>query len=150
MDADSSKINAQYQTLLVVWFALLVSQFLFVLIIYFVRPALFHFDPAAPLLGSNFLIVISLAVVSLSNLVMSFTWEKKYLNQSVTEQNVFLVQTALITSCALCEAISLCGLLLAFVANYQYFFLFFGLGILGTILHMPSRKNLLTASYKRL
>jgi hypothetical protein len=48
----------------------------------------------------------------------------------------------------LCEAISLLGVALAFAFSYQYFFLWFALGILGTILHFPKRDNLVAASYK--
>jgi hypothetical protein len=148
MNTDDSKISAQYQTLLVVWFALLVSQFLFLGVIYFVKPTLVHFDPAKSLLGSNPTLVVALGVVSLFCLVLSFVWEKKLLDRSVAQQSVALVQVALINACALCEAISLLGVLLAFAAAYSYFFLFSGLGILGTILHFPSRESLLAAGLK--
>jgi len=148
MKADNQKINAQYQTLFVIWFALTISQCLFVLLIFFVKPQLFHLDVSKPLLGTQPILVIALGAASLAALVASPVMEKKLLDQSVAQQNVGLVVQALITGCALCEAISLFGLFLAFAADYSYFFLFFGLGILGTILHFPSRKNLLAASYK--
>ena len=148
MNADNQKINAQYQTLLVVWFALIVSQLLFVLLVFFSRPELFHLDASKPMLGSQPILVIVLTAASLAALVTSFVMEKKLLDQSVVKQDVGLVQQALITGCALCEAISLFGLFLAFATNYSYFFLFSGLGVLGAILHFPSRKNLLAASYK--
>jgi len=148
MDADNQKINAQYQTLLVLWFALTVSQCLFVVLVFFTRPQLFRLDTSKPLLGSQPILVIALGAASLAALAASFVMEKRLLDQSVTQQNVGLVQQALIMSCALCEAISMFGLFLAFTADYSYFFLFSGLGILGAILHFPTRKNLLAASYK--
>ena len=148
MNANDQKINAQYQTLLVIWVSLTISQFLFVLLTFFVKPQLFRLDASKPLLGSQPIMVVALAAASLAALAASFVMEKKLLDQSVAEQNVGLVVQALITGCALCEAISLFGLFLAFAADYSYFFLFFGLGILGTLLHFPSRKNLLAASYK--
>jgi hypothetical protein len=58
------------------------------------------------------------------------------------------VQTAMIIGCALCESISLFGLLLVFLEGYQYFFLWFALAILGFVLHFPRRENLIAASYK--
>ena len=48
----------------------------------------------------------------------------------------------------LIESITMFGLLLAFVVDYQWFFLWFLLGIGATILHYPSRKNIDAASYK--
>ena len=150
MNPDTEKQNAQYQTLLVLWCALLVSQFLFVVLLFFVKPNLFHFDAAKPLLGSNPPLVIGLAVVGIGSLFFSFVFEKKFLNQSVEQQNVGLVQQALIMACALCEVVSLFGLLLAFVMDYSYFWIFFLFGILGIILHFPRRSNLEAASFKKL
>jgi hypothetical protein len=37
---------------------------------------------------------------------------------------------------------------MAFAFSYQYFFLWFALGILGMILHFPKRDNLIAAAYK--
>jgi hypothetical protein len=39
--------------------------------------------------------------------------------------------------------------MLAFVADYQYFFLWFILGIGATIFHFPRRDNLIAAGYKK-
>jgi F0F1-type ATP synthase membrane subunit c/vacuolar-type H+-ATPase subunit K len=89
------------------------------------------------------------AVLAISNLGMSFVFGRKYINQAIAEQKVELVQTAVIIGCALCEAISLYGVVMAFAFSYQYFFLWFALGILGTILHFPKRDNLIAASYKK-
>jgi hypothetical protein len=54
----------------------------------------------------------------------------------------------MIVGCALCESVSLFGIMLAFVADYQYFFLWFILGIGSMIFHFPRRDNLIAASYK--
>jgi hypothetical protein len=60
-----------------------------------------------------------------------------------------MVQTGLIIAVALCEASSLFGLTLAFAFDYQYFFLWIILGILGIALHFPRRSELHAASYKK-
>ncbi|MEO6587907.1 MAG: hypothetical protein ABIP06_01150, partial [Pyrinomonadaceae bacterium] len=128
---ENKKINIEklYQTLVVIWFALFISQFLFLVILYFVKPALFQFDFSQPILPGKFTVIVGIfALVALTNLAVSFLIRKKYLDQAVAEQNVYFVQTALVTGCALCESVSLFGLMLAFVANYQYFFLWFILG----------------------
>ena len=60
MNANDQKINAQYQTLLVIWVSLTISQFLFVLLTFFVKPQLFRLDASKPLLGSQPIMVIAL------------------------------------------------------------------------------------------
>jgi len=151
MNPNPQKMSVEeaHRTLVIIWFALLVAQFLFLVIIYFVRPGVFRFDFSKPLLGENAWIIIVFALVAISNLVTSFVLSRKNLNQAVAEQNIGLVQAAMIVGCALCEAISILGLILVFAYSYQYFFLWFALGILGMILHFPKRGNLVAASYKR-
>lgn len=147
---QNSKINPEgaYGTLLTVWGALLMSQFMFLVIVFFIKPELFKFDLTIPLLGDNAVIVIALAAVSLADLVISIVLRKKFVERSVTEQNIGLVQTGMIVGCALAEAISLFGLLLAFAFDYQYFFMFSILGIIGILLHFPKRGDIHAASYK--
>lgn len=147
---QNEKINPEgaYGTLLTIWAALLMSQFMFLVLVFFTKPELFKFDITKPLLGDNAVIVIALAAISLADLVISIVLRKKFVERSVTEQNIGLVQTGMIVGCALAEAISLFGLLLAFVFNYQYFFLFSILGIIGILLHFPKRNDVHSASYK--
>ncbi|MBP7474001.1 MAG: hypothetical protein KBF83_03360 [Pyrinomonadaceae bacterium] len=147
---QNEKINPEgaHVTLLTVWGALLMSQFLFLVIVFFAKPELFKFDFTKPLLGENAIIVIALAAVSLADLVISIVIRKKFVERAVTEQNIGLVQTGMIIGCALAEATSLLGLLLAFVFDYQYFFLFSILGIIGILLHFPKRGDIHAASYK--
>jgi hypothetical protein len=142
-------VEQVYKTIIVIWFALLVSQFLLLVVIYFAKPEIFKFDFSKPLLGENFLIIVVFALLAISTLGLSFVMSRKFLNQAVERQSIALVQTALVIGCALCEAVSLFGLVLVFAFSYQYFFLWFALGILGTILHFPKRDSLVAASYKR-
>ncbi len=149
MQNQNINVEQAYRTLVIIWAAPLMSQFLFLVIIYAVKPEVFRFDFSKPLLGAEPVFVLVLAGISIINFAMSFVLRKKFLNQSVAEQKIPLVQTAMITGCALCESISLFGLLLVFLQSYQYFFLFFALAILGFILHFPRRENLIAASYKK-
>jgi hypothetical protein len=148
---QNQNINAEqaYRTLVIIWAALLMSQFLFLVIIYVVKPEVFRFDFSKPLLGENAVFIIALTGISVLNFAMSLVLRKKFLSQSIAEQKIPLVQTAMISGCALCESISLFGLLLVFQQSYQYFFLFFALAILGFILHFPRREHLIAASYKK-
>lgn len=142
-------IETAYRTLVIVWFALIVSQIMLLVVIYFAKPEAFRFDFSKPSLGESPLIIIVFALLAISNLALSFVLSRKNLNQAIAGQNIGLVQTAMIIGCALCEAISLFGVVLVFAFSYQYFFLWFALGILGTVLHFPKRENLVAASYKR-
>ena len=135
--------------MVIVWAALFMSQLLFLMLIFVVKPEVFRFDFSKPILGENSIMVAALAFVSLSSFGISFILKQKFLNQAVTEQNPAHVQTAMIIACALCESISLFGLILVFIEGYQYFFLWFALALLGFILHFPRRENLIAASYKR-
>ncbi len=150
MENQKQNIEQIYRTLALIWFALFVSQFLFLVVIFFVKPALFRFDFSQPFLPGQFsIIVIVFLLVGITNIAISFFLRKKYLDQAVAEQNIYFVQTALIAGCALCESVSLFGMMLAFVADYKYFFLWFILGIGATIFHFPRRDNLIAASYKQ-
>lgn len=150
MQTQNQNVEGQYRILAIIWFSLLVSQLLFLVVIYFTKPEIYRFDFLKPLLGDNQMIIVVFALLAISNLVLSFVLRKKYLNQAIAEQKTALVQTAMIIACVLCEAVSLFGVFLAFAFSYQYFFLWFALGILGTILHFPRRDNLTAASYQKI
>jgi F0F1-type ATP synthase membrane subunit c/vacuolar-type H+-ATPase subunit K len=141
--------NKAYQTLVIIWAALLISQVLFLIMIYLVKPEVYRFEFTQPIGGKDPIFVIALAAAAVFNFLLSFKMRRKSLTESVEKQNVGLVQTAMIIGCALGESISLFGLLLVFVQDYQYFFLFFALGILTTLLSFPRRDDVMAASFKK-
>ena len=145
----NANAEQSYKTLLIIWVALLISQLMFVVLIWFTKPELFKFDFSQPLLGDNALIVGLFAMLSISDIAIGLVLRKKTLERSVAEQSIPLVQTAMIIGCALSEAISLFGVMLAFAFNYQYFFLFSILGVIGILLHFPRREELHAASYRK-
>lgn len=146
---DQNNVAETHQKLSVVWGALLSSQLLFLLLVFFTKKELFGFDLSQSLAGKNPAMVLVLAGLGLTAFVLSFVLKSRMLKQAEEQQNTAFVQSALVVSCALCESISLLGLVLAFAADYQYFFLWFALGILGIILHFPQKKHLIAASYKK-
>lgn len=147
----NQKINPEqaYRTLAIIWFALLASQFMFLVVVFFSKPEVYKFDFNKPLLGENAMVVILFAVLAIANFVLSFVMKKRAFEQAIAEQKIAYVQTGLILACAFCEAISLLGLVLAFAFSYQYFVAWFALGILGIILHFPRRDAVIAASYKK-
>jgi hypothetical protein len=149
MQNPDPRTAGQYQTMMVLWAALLMSQFLFVLLIFITRPKLFTFPPAGPLLGENALIVLALGLAALTSVAVSFFLRKQNVERGIATQNVGLIQSGLITGCVLCEVSSLLGVVLAFAFNYQYFFLWIALGIFGMLLHFPRRGDIEAANFKK-
>ena len=134
--------KAVYYVFVCLWAAILVSQFLFLLIIYFVKPDIF--DAEAP--SQPFDIVYVLATLSAILLVGSFVIRKVLLSYATSSKSVAPVFVASILGCSLCDAVSLFGLMSAFVADYPFFFVFFIAGIGGAIFHIPSRSALSAAT----
>lgn len=141
--------------MIIIWAALLMSQVMFVALVFITRPELFRFDFSQPMLGpswrptgSSAAVIIGFAVAAVTAVLFSFAFRKRLNERAVAEQNPAHVQSGLIIALALCEASSLFGLTLAFAFDYQYFFLWIALGILGMILHFPKRDHLHAAAYK--
>jgi hypothetical protein len=145
---EQELLEYRYQRLRVIWAVLLTSQFIFFSVLFFLKNDLFKFEFTEPLAGKNPAMVMILAVLSLTSFTISFALRSRMVKQAEAEQNPELVQIALIISCALCESISLLGFVLAYGLNYQYFFFWFALGILGIVLHFPRQKYIARASYK--
>ncbi|MEZ5346499.1 MAG: hypothetical protein R2681_13195 [Pyrinomonadaceae bacterium] len=151
MSEQNQKVPAEavYNNLAMIWLALFTSQFIFIVVLFFAEPSVFEFDFTKPVIDQNAVIIGIFAVVGIINLILSFALKKKFLDQAIEQQNVSFVQTALIVGCALCESVSLFGVMLAFIAEYQYFFVWFAVGILGMLFHFPKRDNVMAASFKK-
>lgn len=148
MQNENLKIAGQYQTMIVLWAALLMSQFMFILVIFLTRPQLFTLDFSQHFFGNSMAQILGFALAAITVVILSFAFRKKFNERAVAEQSPALMQQGLIIACVLCEASSLFGLALAFAFDYQYFFLWFVLGITGILLHFPKRDGLLAASVK--
>lgn len=143
-----SNLIAQYQTLFVIWAALLMSHVIFLVVAFVVKGELFEFRFDQPITGENGVITLALAIAALTAVAASFVIKRRFYERAVAEQKVELIVTGLINAIALCEASSLIGMVLAFAFDYQYFLAFFALGILGTLLHFPRQDDILAAGYK--
>ncbi len=149
MENQKPNVEAQYKTRLIIWAGLLMSQLMFVLMLFLTKPNLFQFDFSKPIAGVSGAMVIGFAVAAVTAVLFSFAFRKRLNERAVAAQDTALVQSGLIIALALCEASSLFGLALAFAFDYQYFFLWIGLGILGMVLHFPKRDELHAAGYKK-
>jgi len=147
MTYNVSELDQRMRTMTIIWLVLLMSQFMFLGVIYAVRPDLFTATADQPLLGSEPIIVGAFAMLALTNLVLSFVMRSRSVEHAITTQNPNHVGTGLIIGCAFCESISILGLVLALAFSYQYFYLWFAVGILGILLHYPRRKNFVDAGF---
>lgn len=147
---ENQTVKQEYRTLLLIWFVLLFSQAMFLIVLFTSKPEVFSFDSSVPASDErNSIYVIVFAVLALTNLAISFVIKNRCVQQAIEKQDIQYVRLGLIIGCAFCESISVMGMILAFAFAYHYFFLWFGLGITGIILHFPKHGNLVAASYKK-
>jgi len=148
MQNPKTDIDQLYRTLVIIWLVLLFSQFALFGVAWSIGRAAAEANLEHGFMSSMPLIIIGAAVLALTNLVISIVIRRRSIEQSVAEQNVKYVQTGLIIGCALCESISLIGMVLLLAFAYPYFYYWFALGIIGIFLHFPRRQNLIDASVR--
>ncbi len=148
MPNQNTSAEQTYRILMIIWFALFMTQFMFFVVIYLAKPELFKFDFTKSFLGDNPPVILGFALLGVANLVLSIFLRKRFIDRAIEEQRPALVQTGMIIGCALSESITLIGLFLAFAFSYQYFFIFISLGIVGMVFHFPQRDNVYNASFK--
>jgi FtsH-binding integral membrane protein len=139
-----TNLNARYQTLLILWFALLMSIGMFFGVTLFVAPEIGN----NPRNSTNSIAIVVLTALGMSLVILSFVVKRKLLERSVETQDINLVQQALVVACAMCEASALLGIIERFSFSVGASYLLFLLAAAGTALHFPKRDQLEAASYK--
>jgi len=138
-----ANLDKRYQTLVVLWFALLMS-----VVMYFVFSL---FTPAIneqPGIQPNSVLVITLMVLGFSLVLISFAVKSKLLTRSIEKQDPTLVQKSLVIACAMCEVSALLGLMERFLIGYRYYYFLFLFSAAGIALHFPRRIQLQNAGYR--
>jgi hypothetical protein len=134
----------RYQTMIVLWFALLMS-----VVMYFVYTLLVTPNVNKDLDDSlRSLLIFGLTALGTFLVVMSFVLKNKLLRRSVERQDAFLVQKAMVFACAICEATALLGLLEFFIVGNRESYWLLALAAGGIALHFPRRSQLEAASYQ--
>ena len=136
-------LNKRHQTMLVLWFALLMSVVMYFVFSLFVTPNI-STEPSS----SRTLLIVALTAVSTVSVIVSFPVKNKLLERSVEKQDPLLVQKAMVVALALCEVSALLGLLEHFTVGNREYYLLFVLAAGGIALHFPRRSQLEAASYK--
>lgn len=145
----NQNIEPLYRTNLIIWAAFLMSQVVFLVVIFLVKKELFSLDFTKPLLGKEPIVLLIIGLIALMNLGLSFYMKSQMTQEAINSQKPAGIQTAQILAYALCESVSVLGLVLAVVFDYQYFFAFLGLAILGILLHFPKRNSFIASVYKK-
>ena len=148
MRKQDRPMQVEYKTLVIIWFALLTSQVIFLLLVYFLKPELFVMDAATSLLADQPVITLVFAALALVFVILSFVLSRQHMRRAIEDQDAGCVQTGLVLGCALSEVPSLLGLVLAFAFDHPYFYLWIALGAFGILLHFPRKDNLDAATYK--
>lgn len=140
MEVDLSK---RYQTMITLWFALLMSVVMYFLVALLVAPSAIGIGGAAgPLL------IVVFAVLGAFFVGLSLLIKQKFLQRSVDEQDLSLVQKGILVACALCEISAILGLIGFFLAGSRAYYLLFVLAATGIAFHFPRLSQLEAASYK--
>lgn len=139
-----NNLDKRYQTLLILWFALLMSIGMYYLFSLFVAPGIIN-QSATP---ARSLLIVALTALGTFLVVVSFPVKHRLLERAVENQDTALVQKALVIACAMCEVGALLGLLEHLVIGNREYYLLFLIAAAGTALHFPRRSQLEAASYK--
>ena len=141
METDLDK---RYQTLVILWFGLLMSVVMYFLFTLFAAP-----EPAnQPGETPNMILIMTPLVIGFLFVALSFVVKNKLLERSVEKQDMALVQKSLVVACAMCEVTALLGLIQRFVTGTSYYYLLFIFSALGIALHFPRRIQLQAANYR--
>jgi NADH:ubiquinone oxidoreductase subunit 2 (subunit N) len=141
-----SNLDKRYQTLVVLWFALLMSIGMYFLFSVLVAATVSN-EPRNP---PSSLLIVAVTALGTFLVIASFAVKRKLLERSVEKQDVSLVQKGLVIACAMCEVSALLGLLEHFVIGNSEYYLLFLLAAAGTAFHFPRRSQLESASYRNL
>ena len=140
-DPNQTHAEALHRTLMVIWAILLMSVIGFLLFTVLVP---------SNATGNNMVVSIVLIVLACSNVALSFTFKRTLLKKSIETKDIQFVLRAYIAALALCESAALFGVIIHFVTGSASYYVAFGLGVIGMLLHFPQKKHLLDVFFKPL
>ncbi len=138
-------LNKRYQTILTLWAALLLSVGSYLMFLFIAAPPITD----APPTRGEWLLVVGLTALGTLLALVSFPVKRRLLERSVENQDVLLVQKAIVTACALCEVAAVLGFIERFLLHRREYYWLFIVAAVGIALHFPRRDQLLAASYKK-
>jgi magnesium-transporting ATPase (P-type) len=137
-------LSKRYQTMLILWFALLMSVVMYFVFLLLAAPPL----STEPRTQAQSVLIVVLTMTGAIMVALSVLVKNRFFERSVDQQNVVLVQQGMIAACAMCEVSALLGLLERLVIGYPAYYLLFLFAAAGILLHFPRRRHLEAASFK--
>ena len=137
-----TEIRKRHQTLLILWFAMLINIGVLFLVAFIAAPET-NGSPSK-------LLTLVLAAVATFLVGISFAVKRKFFARSVDRQDISLVQKGLVLAWAICEVSAMIGLLERFLIGNRDYFVLFLLAAIGIALHFPRLDDLRSANYKSL
>jgi len=136
-------LNKRYQSMLILWFALLMSVIMYFVFVQIAAPPIANAENTtkSPL-------IIGLTALGAGFVLISFVVKRKLIEQSVEKQDLGLVQKGMIVALALCEVSAMLGLLERFAFGHRQYYLLFIFAAAGVLFHFPRRSQLEAASFK--
>ena len=144
---NGTPITVKYQNLIVIWFALLMSQAVFVVAAWFIKPGLARFDTSTPFLTDKPAIVLAFSASAIIFFGLGLILGRQHNARALRDRDATCMQTGLMLGCALSEIPSILGLILALAFDYPFYYLWILLGAFGVLLHFPRKGNLDAANY---
>ncbi|HEX7997725.1 MAG TPA: hypothetical protein VF528_04995 [Pyrinomonadaceae bacterium] len=138
-NAREGNSQQRHLTLWILWGAFLVNIALFAVLAALVGPS-----PAS--LPYNRVLVIALTALGTFTALVSIFLRQKMVARAIEQQRPQAISSAYILAFALCEAAALCGLLLRFTTSDPYYYFLFLIALVGFMLNMPRRGDLLNAA----
>lgn len=143
---NQSDIDHAYRTMLIIWLILLFSQVVFLGVVYSVERPEGAVGAEQPIFGDNPAIILGAALIAVMNIGFALLMRRRAIEQAIVDQDIRHLRTGLVVGCALCESVSIMGLVLALVFSYPNFAAWFAAGIFGIFLQFPRRAHLIAAS----
>lgn len=130
------RVEARHRTILVLWFALLMS----ITILF----AMTRFIPGNST-DSNATLSYALIGLAFTSVVASVLIKQRFVQRAIEKRDAAMLQTGYIVSFALCESAAILGLVDHMVTGSSYYFLSFLLGLLGMLFHFPKKDHVRNA-----
>ena len=132
-----AKAEAQHRTIMILWFGILMSMFLFLALTIFVP----NQNPEPNTTLGFVFIALAFMVVMASILI-----KRRVMQRAIEKRDSAMLQTGYILGFALCESAALWGVIDHFVAGSRYYYFCFVLGLLGMLKHFPKKDHVRTAT----
>jgi hypothetical protein len=122
----------------VIWAGFLVTQVLFVVVAQSAK--------AKSPIAADPVVIYALLAGGMMIVVVSYVIKFKLMAQAVAAQSIQRVQSAIIVALALCEVVSLIGIVTYFILGAHNYFVFMIVAMLGILGHFPRRSMFDAAS----